>query len=205
MLYFISEKELRIIMIGTVKSGKSTTGNAILGTQKFQTKLSGTAVTRESTRKQIAKDNKTIIIVDTPGFFNMDNPGHVESVVGCIKNGIHQLSPRVHAIVLVVSMIGFSNTDIKLLEYLSTKQEGMKNFMILVFTGRDLLEKGKNDFETFKAELPLAFQDFMIKFVSGRIFAVDNVSSKSDIQISKLLKLIEEMSRPTQEPGYTIS
>lgn len=185
-----------MILVGTIKSGKSSTGNAILGSEVFETKLSDNGLTKDICKHQAEKNNKRIIIVDTPGYFSMEDKDNKETILQHINRGVQILSPGPHAFVFVFSVLGISASDFKMLSFLS-EMKSLVNHIIVVFTGRDMLEKGKNDFGTFRAELPIPLQEFLIKVGTRRIFAFDN--TKSDKEVAKMIEAVESISKAKEQ------
>ncbi|CAC5416251.1 unnamed protein product [Mytilus coruscus] len=180
-----------MILVGTIKSGKSSTGNAILGSGLFETRMTGSGLTREVSKQQSEKNNKRIIVVDTPGFFCIGNEDNKDTTLQHINKGISMTFPGPHAFIIVFSMLGISNTDLTMLNYiLQTKK--IDDYIIVVFTGRDLIERDKIDFGTFRAELPIPIQKFLFKVGTKKIFAFDN--TKSDKEVVKLIAAVEEMT-----------
>lgn len=194
----ISVKELRMILVGTVKSGKSSTGNAILGSKVFETKMTGIGLTKEISKKMSERNNKRIYVVDTPGFSCIGNEDNKEKIIQNINEGISLTHPGPHAFIFVFSMLGISNTDLRMLNYILEykkfiEKKKMMRYILVVFTGRDLLERDENDFGNFRTELPKQIQEFLINVGIKRIFAFDN-TTQSDMEVAKLIAAVEDMT-----------
>lgn len=187
----ISGKELRMILVGTVQSGKSSTGNAILGFDAFESKRSGDRMTMEIKKQQAAKEDKRVIVVDTPGLFCRRNKDDKETFLRHINKGIEILFPGPHAFIFVFSIMSISDWDLKMLTFFE-KNKSLKDHIIVVFTGRDMLEKDKTDFGTFRSELPSDLRSFLSKIGTTRIFAFDN--TKSDKAVEKLIEAVDMLS-----------
>ncbi|XP_041374271.1 dnaJ homolog subfamily C member 10-like [Gigantopelta aegis] len=64
----IALKEIRIVMLGKPGSGKSTTGNSILGSNDFKNSCSSKGQARKCSKARREHDDRSVTAVDTLGF-----------------------------------------------------------------------------------------------------------------------------------------
>ncbi|XP_015678767.1 GTPase IMAP family member 2-like [Protobothrops mucrosquamatus] len=101
--------ELRLILVGKSRVGKSTTGNTILARKEFES-LGEKATTMRCQRGQRRWQDRKISVVDTPNIFNSEN--HSEMVQNEITACVELSQPGPHALIFVTQVGRFTAEDV---------------------------------------------------------------------------------------------
>ncbi|MEQ2303358.1 hypothetical protein AMECASPLE_015966 [Ameca splendens] len=197
----------RIVVLGKTGAGKSTLANTLFGQKMCETNNSPTSGTSQCQAKSGTVNGKSIIFVDTPGFFDTgrDEQEMRAEIVRCINEC--PPGPHVFLIVLKVEKYTEQEEEIikKITEYFT---ERALKFATVLFTRGDQLHERStiNDFVSENKDLSV-----LVKKCGNHCNVIDNKYWKNDLdiyrsnkyQVKKLLTTIDKIIEVNNGGYYT--
>lgn len=199
------EKEIRVVLVGKTGSGKSATGNTILGQNCFNSSLSIESVTIGCSQRHTVRFGRKIVIVDTPGIFDTgkSNEKTQKEIFKCV--GI--TSPGPHAFILVISLQRFTKEEQETVEhFVNYFGDKIYKYFIILFTRKDDLDaEGKKLKDLIKSrKVPLELKT-LIQKCGERVIAFNNrlMGEEQDAQVVELLSMILDNIKSNDGECYT--
>lgn len=156
--------------------GKSSTGNTILNENVFEAAASCSSLTSQCTSRHANIFGRDILVADTPGLF--DTRSSIEVVLEEIYKCIGSTSPGPDCFL----HWHFHDLPMKMKKtierFVNFFGKDVYRFMMIVFTGKQILDREKLSFEQYLEKVPGKLQT-IIRKCNDRCIAFNNLANWS--------------------------
>ena len=192
-----TREELTFVLIGALGSGKSSTGNSILGHKQFKVSTGTMPVTNRVESESVSRNGLKITVVDTPGLANVSS---FPSIKHEIDDMLHR-NKLTNIIYLITIKIGrYTKEERQILDYIFKNERSMMGNAMIIFTNRNEL-MDEDDPADQNVDAWIRKNPNLLKLMNNnklKYLAFENkrsIEEEKDLQVKDLLSVVDDINK----------
>lgn len=182
---------VNLVLLGMAGTGKSASGNTILGKKQFTSRTSSNPTTTECQVAETEIDGTRVRVIDTPDIFDDEIKSSVKNKHVRKCKQLCQSGPCVYLLVIHVSR--FTDGERDILKKLETAfGNNVQEQTVILFTRGDDLQRAKMSLKNFLSACQTDLRE-IIKKCGNRCVVFENSGSDSG-QVEKLMQTVDSLS-----------
>ncbi|XP_074478429.1 GTPase IMAP family member 7-like [Sebastes fasciatus] len=181
---------VNLVLLGMAGTGKSASGNTILGDKEFLSRASSDLVTKECHAKDAVIGRRRVRVIDTPDMFDDDIQQTLKDQHVRKCRELCEKEPRVFLLVMHISR--FTDGERNILKKLEAAfGNRVHEQTVILFTREEDLKQGDMSFEEFLRNCNPDLKKIVAK-CGNRCVLFENTASRSH-QVERLMQTVDEI------------